>query len=33
VAVLRDRKKLTELTGDQIEDKAIMHIIANEDVA
>jgi simple sugar transport system ATP-binding protein len=32
VAVLRDRKKLAELTGDQIEDKAIMHIIANEDV-
>jgi len=32
VAVLRDRKKLAELTGDQIEAKAIMHIIANEDV-
>jgi simple sugar transport system ATP-binding protein len=32
VAILRDRKKLAELTGDQIEDKAIMHIIANEDV-
>jgi monosaccharide-transporting ATPase len=33
VAVLRDRKKLAELTGDQIEDKAIMHIIAREGVA
>lgn len=33
VAVLRDRKKLAELTGDQIEDKAIMHIIAREDVS
>ncbi|CAB1065398.1 Galactofuranose ABC transporter, ATP-binding protein [Olavius sp. associated proteobacterium Delta 1] len=32
VAVLRDRKKLAELTGDQIEEKTVMHIIANEDV-
>jgi monosaccharide-transporting ATPase len=32
VAVLRDRKKLAELTGEQIEDKVIMHIIANEGV-
>jgi simple sugar transport system ATP-binding protein len=32
VAVLRDRKKLTELTGEQIEDSTIMHIIASEDV-
>ncbi len=32
VAVLRDRKKLAELTGDQIEGSTIMHIIASEDV-
>ena len=32
VAVLRDRKKLAELTGDKIEDSTIMHIIASEDV-
>jgi monosaccharide-transporting ATPase len=32
VAVLRDRKKLAELTGDQIEGGTIMHIIASEDV-
>jgi simple sugar transport system ATP-binding protein len=32
VAVLRDRKKLAELVGDQIEEKAVMHIIANEDL-
>ena len=32
VAVLRDRNKLAELTGDQIEENAIMHIIASEDV-
>jgi simple sugar transport system ATP-binding protein len=32
VTVLRDRKKLAELTGDRIEEKTIMRIIANEDV-
>jgi simple sugar transport system ATP-binding protein len=32
VAVLRDRKKLAELSGNQIKDKAIMHIIASENV-
>jgi simple sugar transport system ATP-binding protein len=32
VAVLRDRKKLAELTGDQIEGSTIMRIIASEDV-
>ena len=32
VAVLRDRKKLTELVGRQIEEKAIMQIIAEEGV-
>jgi len=32
VAVLRDRKKLAELTGDQIEGSTIMHIIASEDL-
>ncbi len=32
IAVLRDRHKLAELTEDQIEEKAIMNIIANEDV-
>jgi monosaccharide-transporting ATPase len=33
VTVLRDRKKLAELTGGQIDEKTIMHIIAHEEVA
>jgi len=32
VAVLRDRRKLAEISGDQIEDSTIMHIIASKDV-
>lgn len=32
IAVLRDRKKLSEITGDRIDEKAIMHIIASEGV-
>lgn len=33
VAVLRDRKKIGELSGNQIEEKSIMHTIANEGIA
>jgi simple sugar transport system ATP-binding protein len=32
VTVLRDRKKLAELTDDSIDEKTIMHIIAHEEV-
>ena len=33
VAVLRDRKKLAELVGDQVEEKAIMRTIAKKEAA
>jgi len=33
VVVLRDHKKLTELTGDQINEQQVMHTIANKEVA
>lgn len=33
VAVLRDRKKLAELVGSQIEERQIMHTIASKEVA
>jgi simple sugar transport system ATP-binding protein len=32
IAVLRDRKKLSEVMGDRIDEKAIMQIIASEDI-
>ena len=33
VAVLRDRKKLAELVGDQVEEKAIMRTIAKKEAS